>query len=703
MDYIETVINNNNTKEIQKTPSTGLRIIDTEVDSAEGSPVVKQEKTVSRKQLASRLNHINFLDQRISINFEHLRDKRVLTFKAKPQICFGKRLICLWDEKSDIHRHLDVYRFRDCTLTNDEGIIIVNASLRGISSKGICVNLPETFSQATARRAQRHTCNDLSVHVVQNSIIFDGTLIDFSPFTFHVEIISKPDQPLQWINLNDKINLIVSTDKETLYSGECKILKQTGGFKSESIILEPIADNVQRFNPKIYRSDRLKLSPSPNIIFKHPFTHKSINLKVIDISGSGVCVEDNEENSVLLPGMILPSLTIAFTIDFFFKCRAQVIYRKSSGTDSQTSQGKCGIAFLDMNPNDHMRLLSILHQTKNKNLYICTDIDMDDLWDFFFKTGFLYPKKYAFIQKNKIEIKRTYEKLYKGNSNISRHLTWHNKGVVLGHLALLRFYENTWMIHHLAALKSDQQLKIGVEILKHIGSFTYDSHKLFSSHMAYLICYFRSENSFPSYFFGGVAQRIQNPTACSVDSFAYLYFRKPADYRTGSDDSWKLSQSEYEDMVELESFYERESGGVMIRALDLSPDKKMIKRHDLADEYRKMNLMRKRLIFSLKQDKFLKAVIMVNVSDFALNLSDLTRCITVFVIDQENLTIDRIYWAATLLSAEYMTKKFPILIYPVAYADRQKISYERTYNLWALDGRYSDDYFKHMEFLLKPL
>ncbi len=700
MDYVATITAEDNRQNNQQKPHGDLKIVGSESFSDAESAYVKHEKTISRKELTSRLNHINFLDQHIYINFEHIRDKRILSFHAKPQICFGKRLACLWNEKCDARMLQDFYRFRDCTLTDDDGLITINASLRAFNSKGICVTLPDTFCKATARRSQRHACDPLTVQIIQNSVIFYGALIDFSPLAFHVEIHSMPDKPFHWINLKDKIDLIVSNEKEILYSGECKIIKESGGTKRKSFILEPLSNNMQRFNPKKYRSNRLKLSPSPNIIFKHPFTHKSVNLKVSDISGSGVCVEDNEESSVLMPGMILPSLTLAFTIDFFFKCRAQVIYRQASGNPPK-STGKCGIAFLDMHPNDHMRLLSILHQASNPNLYICTDIDMDDLWDFFFKTGFLYPKKYAFIQKNKKEIEATYEKLYKSNSEISRHLTWHSKGVIQGHLALLRFYDNTWLIHHLAALKSDQQLRIGVEILKHIGFFTYDSHKLFSSHMDYLICYYRPENSFPNYFFGGVAQCIKNPNACSVDSFAYLHFRVPTPPPKNPDDAcWSLVKSEYEDMVELDSFYKQKSGGVMIRALDLSPDEDMGDRYELANEYKKINLTRKRLLYSLKHENCLKAVIMVNVSDFALNLSDLTRCVSVFVVDPESLPVDRLYWAVSLLAAEYTTKKFPILIYPIDYLKRQAISYEKTYNLWSLDGLYSDDYFEHMGYLL---
>ena len=40
-------------------------------------------------------------------------------------------------------------------------------------------------------------------------------------------------------------------------------------------------------------------------------------------------------------------------------------------------------------------------------------------------------------------------------------------------------------------------------------------------------------------------------------------------------------------------------------------------------------------------------------------------------------------------------------IYPVAYADEQAIEYEKRYNLWALSMRFTDQYFKYINRLLR--
>jgi hypothetical protein len=696
MDYIEKI-------EIQKPnpnlvdPKSDLRIIDTDFELLEKTQITKKETSITKRNLINKINYKNFQNESIRINFIHNKDKRIISFNSNPQPCLGNRLVSLWLECPDISKLFDSYHFQNITFIDGQNLITFTGLLRCINTKGICITLPDTALEFSARKARRFACEKLNVSLMQNGIVFNGTLVDFSPISFRVDVASSISEPLQWINSKDLINLVVSSEEEHLYTGQCKIIKQYGGPKQKKIILQPIHDSIQRFTPKIYRSKRLRLSPAPDIAFAHPFTDKYVNLKIIDISGSGIAVEDDEENSVLLPGMIVPNLRLNFANNCCLNCKAQVVYRKVNIVDDNNHMVKCGIAFLDMNPNDHMRLLSLLHQADNKNLYICNEVDMNDLWNFFFNSGFIYPKKYAFISENKEKVKQTFKKLYTIDPSIARHFTWQKKGSILGHLSMLRFYENTWLIHHLAALKSDQQLKIGIEMLKQIGFYTYDSHRLFSSHMSYLMCYFRPDNKFPNHFFGGVARSINHSKACSLDEFTYIHYHCHSNMQIHMSDSWEVLKTTYDDLVELESFYEQTSDGLMIQAFDLSPEPEMTERNELANEYKKKNLKRKRLLFSLKHHGSLRVVFQLNISDVSLNLSDLTNCITAFVIDAESLTTDILFSTIYGLSNEYDLKKIPLLLYPHSFTESLSIPYEKLYNLWILDTQFSDDYFRHLE------
>lgn len=653
------------------------------------------EKTISRQQLINQLNYVNFQNGSVVINFKHSKYDRIVSHKVTPQPCVTDYLVCLWQESQKVEKLISDYRFHSLFVPNGTKLFTVKTELRRLTAKGICILLPETCTESNIRKTKRHPCDHLKVQLIQNSVFFPGMLLDFNAVSFRVRLTAKPPQTFQWINTKARVNIIFANGTETLYSGECRIINQTTGNTSRDFILEPLNQVIQRYKPKEYRSSRLSLKPTPDMLFRHPFTRRLVTLKVIDISGSGFSVEDNRDTTVLLAGMIIPDAHITFANSFKIQCRAQVVYRKKiPGEDGHAEKIKCGLALLDMQLEDHRKLLALLQQAENKNSYVCNQVDLDALWNFFFETGFLYPKKYIHLQANKARIKETYRKLYTGSNNISRHFIYQEKGEIRGHMSMLRFYENTWLIHHHAA-RSTSLLQAGLIVLDQIGQFTYDSHRLHSSHMDYLICYYRPENKFPQYVFGGAAESTDNPKGCSVDTFAYFHTRRCLNGSRELPPEWTLAKTQPEDLLELESVYENMSGGLMLDALDLAPG--ATDRYEITEEFKAIDLTRERRLFSLKREDRLKAVIMLNMTDIALNMSDLTNCINVFMIDQEDATRKIVTSVLAQLSGKFSPEKVPVLLFPVSFADDQQIPYEKRYNLWILNTQYSDHYFNFID------
>ena len=97
----------------------------------------------------------------------------------------------------------------------------------------------------------------------------------------------------------------------------------------------------------------------------------------------------------------------------------------------------------------------------------------------------------------------------------------------------------------------------------------------------------------------------------------------------------------------------------------------------------------------------LKAVFLVNTSDVGLNLSDITNCVKVFVTDSEQLDADTLRAAISAVAEITGKDDFPALIYPISFADEQKIEYEKIYNLWVCSLQYSDEYFRYLARLLR--
>lgn len=653
----------------------------------------KEGGKVSKKHIINILNYINFQDGVAYINFKHVKYDYIMTLQAKPQPCAEDHVECLWVEPVILKQKLNSYKYTDFVLRDGKKLILVKADIEEISEAGIRFKLPEICLEFNYRKVQRNSCDGIKVDFIQNGTIFYGVLQDFSAVSFRVKITAVPPQSFWLINPNNTVEVILKRDHDVFYSGKCNIINQSTGQKTGSFVLKPNENLLQRFKPKEFRSPRHKLNPLPNIIFNHPVIQKMINLEVEDISGSGISVQEYQEDSILLIGLIIPELIIEFANNFTIKCKAQVVYRNDGITDDDKPQVKCGIAFLGMDMQDQSKLASLLHKVIDKKSYASHTVDLDALWEFFFKTGFIYPEKYTHIRANKVQFKELYKRLYMQNSNVARHFVYQNKGEIQGHLSMIRFYEKAWLIHHHAASRSRCN-KAGLNVLRQLGHYINDFHGLYSTHMNYACCYFRPDNKFPQRVFGGVTEYINDQKGASIDSFAYFHYQRDLNSIELAE-PWTLVKTLPDDLLELEGFYEYKSRGNMLDALDLKPD--MIGNNDLNEEYHRLGFKRGRHFFSLKKDGVFKAFIMLNVSDIGLNMSDLTNCIHVVVLDPEDLTYTTLFSGLNMLSEYYGQDKIPTLLYPLSYAVDQSISYDKTYNLWVLNLRHLDSYFRYLE------
>ena len=286
-------------------------------------------KPVSKNQLINKLNFINFQDSTLLINFKHRNYQTRLTLLARPQPCLADTLDCVWEKSEEGLQVLDSYEFQNILIPDSQNLIQVEPEIIRMDNKVICLRLPDYGFEVSSRKVIRYGCQDIKAQLIQNSSLFSGTLVDFNACSLKIELKATPPQTFEWINSESSVNLILSDQKETYYAGECKVIRQSAGKKSRVYILKPLVNEIQRFKHKEFRNHRYHLTPSPDVLFRHPFTNKMFDLKVVDLSGSGFAVEENQNNSVLLPGMILPDLELSFANSFKIKCRAQVVYRKN--------------------------------------------------------------------------------------------------------------------------------------------------------------------------------------------------------------------------------------------------------------------------------------------------------------------------------------------------------------------------------------
>ncbi len=663
------------------------------------SPPAKLEnqewKEIRRNRLINSLNRINFQDGEVVLNFKHTKYDTILSLPAKPQPCLDKYLECSWSEPFLPDHNFENLKFENLYFADGLNQILVEADLVSINMNVVNFYLPESAAVVNSRKVRRHKCRNVSLQLIQNGLIFEGELLTFSPISFSVSI---PDEMSfngqQEINRKSPVDIILIRDNSNFYSGRCDIFRLSDTPEGRLLILKPLNSQIQRFKPKKFRGVRQELNPSPNIIFHHPFAGRRVNLKVQDISGAGFSVEENFANSILPPGMIIPEVNIEFMNGLYLKCKCQVIYRTSH--DGETI--KCGIAFIDMGLKDQVKLCSFLHQASNENAHVCCKVNIEELWDFFFETGFIYPKKYFYIHSNRKKFDEVYKKLYEQDSDIAINFIYQDKGKVYGHMSMFRFYKKTWVINHHAA-NSSKRSRAGLVVLEQIGRYINEFHRLPSAKMDYVSCYYRPDNKFPNLVFGGAARNSSN--GCTIEQFAYTYINKKSLPVGNLPDDLTINITTKKDLEELTSFYENEFGGLTLKALDLCSNQ-IDCDQILNNDFLEAGFQRERHLYSLRNKGNLVAVFMVTVTELGMNMSDLTNCIHAFIVDSDNLPADNLYNALSKLSHHYEQGHFPLLIFPQSYSEQNSIPVDKTYNFWVLDvEKSSDEYFTHVERLTK--
>jgi len=671
-------------------------------DIEHGRKYTQHGKTIDKALLTNTFNHINFSNGTILVNFRHTRLNSSISCRAKPLPCLGGTIACEWTGLNEPILQAPFYVFKDILVPAGDKLLLVQPDRINIDRKGISFQIPETCIDVSSRRVQRSLCKDIRAQLSQDWAESNGKLIDFSTVSFQVAITATPLQTLKFIDPQRNIKLKFYKNNQVIYSGYCRIMKQIENLKTGHYIVEPLCSEFPLFEKKEFRNIRQELVPTPHVIFEHPFTGKTNSLKVIDISGSGFSVEEDDESAVLLPGMIIPELELNFANSFKTQCKVQVVYRSNLNCSKNGHRSRCGLAIMDMLPVEHAKLLSMLYQAENEKSYLCNSVALEDLWEFFFETGFIYPEKYGFFEKNRDAIKATYQKLYTADSEVARYFIYQETGRILGHIAMLRFYNNAWLIHHHAARKTGFLLA-GLAVLNQISRFIHDSHRLASLKMSYVFCYYRPDNKFPERVFGGASRNIDDPKVCSIDTFAYFHYSATEVPEAELPAPWCLTKAEDEDLAELKTAYTLKSGGLLMKAFELEWTAGSEGIREVVEAYTKVGLKRDRLILSLKNENTLKAIFILNMSDIGLNMSDLTNSITTLVIDPDGLTREILYAVLAQQLQKFGQDEIPVLLHPDAYARKIRLPHNKRYNLWIMNTNCSDRYFRYMSRFISRL
>ncbi len=586
--------------------------------------------------------------------------------------------------------NLDLRNFSIKSLVVDDGkhLLVITVTPLEIDHSSCRVRIEDTCYRFSERSARRIACQFIDAEIHHDMVEYQGVLEDFNPKGLRIALGDDSESTLGGIGESEEVTIRLRKKDVLIFSGKCRCLRVFED--GRGIILEPLNIRYSRFKERKNRNPRVNLIPRPKAIFDYPFNNRRITYEIDDITTSGLSLRETSGDSLLMPGLIIPSLTILYAGGLKIECSAQVVY---SASKKMGKSIRHGLSILDMNMRDYSALFDIVSNAYDERANMSSQINMDDLWEFFFDSGFIYPGKYEHLSQIKEKFKDTYEKLYHQGQDIFTNFTYQKNGRILGHNCTIRAYQRAWMIHHLAARSSGAR-RIGLDVLRHSHYYFDGMYRLPSIGMDYMIMYFRPNNRFPDYFFGGFCRDYNKPRACSMDLFAYMNMSTPpADSELNN--GWSVEQCTPEDIDELKTWYAKESGGLAIDAFGIATDLGAME-IKLKDMYGNIGLRRCCTPYAVRNDGKIQAFLIADQSDAGINLSELLNSIKIFVVNLD-LPWRELQRAVATLRDSYDTGGIPLLVWPIKYMEAHKVPYEKGYNLWVLNTEYGDDYVEYIK------
>jgi hypothetical protein len=652
---------------------------------------VEDAREVPLDALTNAVNHIHFMDGRVLVLLRHPRYEEPVLLEAKPEPCLGRTLRCTWAEGSEGDVLLREGRFLHLVVEDGLSVILVPGTVQERTRAGITLLLSEAGRAVGERRARRYACQGVDAELIQDGFAAKGALLEFSPLGFHLRLSPEPPCSFRWFNTAEPFSVHLHQKGRMVFSGTCEHIRTGRGGLQREIVVKPVPGGVRRFGKRRMRNIRLRLAPSPVVRFVHPLLKKKVRMDVEDISTSGFSVREERGDRLLLPGMIIPGVTMSFAGGPELECTAQVIHQD----EAQAREVRSGLAILDMDIQAYSRLTHMLINTLDPHAHVSSEVDMEALWEFFFSAGFIYPKKYRLVQAHREAFRETYERLYVEDPEVARHFTYQKNGRIYGHISMVRAYSRAWMIHHHAARAMDSK-RTGLLVLKQIMYYLNDMYRLPSAGIDYVMAYFRPENAFPDRVFGGFAREVADPGECSMDRFAYLpYTRLSVGARLPGD--WTLEACSPFHLWEARRFYERRSGGLLLDALGLRTGDGRPCDEPLKEAYRGSGFLRGWTLYSLARGGELYAVLLADRSDLGFNLSELLNGIKILVTRPGDLPWSILSTAISLLVGAYRAEEVPVLFFPPDYVEARKIPHEKHYNLWVLNVQSGNEYLEYMQ------
>ncbi len=630
---------------------------------------------IDQKQFINAINLRNFVDGGMYAHMASPHSTQEYLFKVVPGPCVKSEVTFTLPDGSA--QSFKDFMFKGMVIDNGKSVIMMQADPILTMPETMTVSLRKKGVIYQSRRSRRYLCRQVHARLLHGGLEYAGMLYEFNPSGLRIELagICWPHE----VPDEDAASITVELAREgrQIFSGSARLIRTEN--QGRTIVLAPVNVPSRQYGERKHRNPRLNLVPSPEMKFTHPLTGTAVAYDIVDINASGFSVMVETDASLLMPGMIIDQAEIAFAGGMSLRCPVKVVY----GEKIRKHATRYGLLITDIDLQSYNRLFGMISRADDPCARVSYDVDMASLWNFFFESGFIYPEKYTCIAQYKDAIKETYARLYHSCPDIFSSLTYQRNGIIYGHVSLIKAYQRSWLVNHLAA--KDMGLKMtGHHVLNQILNYFDSITRMPSVGMDYVIMSFPPENRFPSDFFSAVHRALNDPGHLSMDLFAQLTIETGA-ASTALPGGWALRECSPADIRGLHDAYRSISGGIMADALCL--DTSVAPGPSIEEIYREYGLTRRCTAYTLVHEGAAQAYLVADRSDRGINLAEMINAVKVIVPRHSTVPWYVLRSAVCGFGLEYGPTA-TVQVFPCEYLDRIGVPYQKRHALWVLDMRY---------------
>lgn len=516
----------------------------------------------------------------------------------------------------------------------------------------------------------------------------------FFEFSYHA-ISMFVDRNQGLIVPNDVVDRItIKSKKNTIFQATGKVsrIEKTESDNNRLFIViqldDPNAKPILDIEPNKRQSDRFIFENRNDafVEFVHPFSQSKKMAQLLDISNSGISIIMQGTRYAMPPGLLIEKASMQLPMHTRLDVGLRVKGYYQEIRDSEDL--KVSMEFVNATPMLVKEVSNFVQHKLSSHLEDATFEDVNELWHFYFETGFIYKGKRQQLQSNAEVVKETFRLLLKSNTPLLKKILYKEEGIIKGHVTAIKVFDHALMVQHLNALKANSG-SAAMQVIRGITSYFLDNRANHVSGNRYICFYYRPDNLYPALVFGEAVNLIDDEDLCWVDTYQFCL---PAeDYPVIQNDDIEVYEASSEDLSNLETLLISNNDFNILRLEGLV--RETMANMSITEAYERIGLYRYRRVFVAKIKTTGQRIYAVcSYASPGLNFSELTNSIKLFyssdVKSTAQLLTDAVcaYALQTYLSTPVHN---PALLLKSEQPVPASFVIEKNYTLFALDVRHT--------------